>query len=62
MDALSLKDLDGDVTLSRLYPDEDIPSRPLFLWDSYIMEVAEADSPPKDEDVCPMLPFPGLLF
>ena len=32
------------------------------LWDSYITDVAEADSPPRDEDVCPRLPFPGLLL
>ena len=55
-DALSLGNFAGD-TLSPLFCEELLPS-----CDSYIIEVAEADSPPRDEEACPRLPLLGLLF
>ena len=33
-----------------------------FFCDSYIIDVAEADSPPKEEDPWPRLPLLGLLL
>ena len=57
----SLDDLEGDVARSERLC-KGAPAKPLFFCDSYIIDVAEADSPPREEEACSRLPLPGLLF
>ena len=61
-DLFSMEDFVGDAGSSVLFFECGVSPCLEFFCDSYIIEVAEADSPPKEDDPWPRLPLLGLLL
>ena len=61
-DLFSIEDFVGDTGSSGLVFECCVSPGLEFFCDSYIIDVAEADSPPKEDDPWPRLPLLGLLL